>query len=78
MKDKIKKLKDLRIAYECAINYDYVPDKEEASELVTYMLPKFLNTNIEEVERILEAYSGNSVGNITNLIIDTIDEITPD
>ncbi len=75
MNDKIKKLKDLRIAYECAINYDYVPDKEEAAELVKYMLPNCIKTSIEEVERILEEYNGNSDGNITNLIIDLIDEL---
>lgn len=75
MNDKIKKLKDLRIAYECAINYDYVPDKEEAIELVNDILPSYIKTNVEEVERILEEYNGNSDGNITNLIIDLIDEL---
>lgn len=75
MEDKIKKLKDLRLAYECAINYDHVPEKGEAKELVTYMLPEHLSVDIKNVERVLVEYEGNSPGNIVNLIMGLIDEI---
>lgn len=75
MNDKIKKLKDLAIAYECAINYDYVPDKYEAEEIFEEILPSYMNPNIEEIERILEEYEGNSDRNITNLILKLIKEL---
>lgn len=73
--NKIQKLKDLRVAYECAINYDYVPDKEEAEELISDILPDHLNIKKKELEKILDEYEGNSDGNIRDLIIDLIDEL---
>ena len=75
MENKIKKLKDLRLAYECAINYDHVPEKDEAQHLITYMFPEHLSVDIKNVERVLEEYEGNSPGNIVNLILDVIDEL---
>ena len=75
MKYNIKKLKDLRIAYECAINYDYVPNESEAKELIEFMLPKHINISTHELEEILKKYEGNSVGNIIDMIISLIDKL---
>lgn len=75
MEDKIEKLKDLRLAYECAINYDHVPEKGEARAFFDFMIPVHLSADIEDVERVLVEYEGNSPNNIVNLIIDLIDEL---
>lgn len=70
-----KRLTDLRIAYEAAINYDYVPSKEEAEKLITDYLPKHIMVSVGYVESILEKYEGYSCGDITVLLIDLIDEL---
>lgn len=75
MKDKIKQLKELRIAYECAINYDYVPNKSESKELIELMIPGYIDISISELEEILEQYEGSSDGIIINKIIRLIDDL---
>lgn len=74
-KEVIKKLKDLRIAYECAINYDYVPNKSESDKLIEYMIPEYLKLDKSVLESILTEYEGNSPNNITNLINSEIEKL---
>ena len=75
MEQKIKKLKDLRVVRECALNYDYVPEKCEASELVKEILPDCISITVEALELLLDKYEGSSVDNIDNYIIRAIDEL---
>lgn len=75
MEDKIRLLKDLRIARECALNYDYVPSISEVSDLIGYVLPSNIKITTVDLECILTKYEGNSVNNIDNLIITAIDEL---
>jgi hypothetical protein len=75
MTDKIQELKDLRIAYECAINYDHVPSREEADELISDILPKSMKVEKERLEKILDKYEGNSDGNIRDYVMNCIDEL---
>lgn len=75
MDKKIKQLKDLRILRECALNYDYIPNEDEAVELVEYMLPNYINITVEELKPLLNKYEGYSVGDLESKIIDAIDEL---
>lgn len=74
MENKIELLKDLRLAYIAAINYDHVPDKSQAKELIEDY-PEFKLVSQERLEQILDRFEGSSDGNITNKIIDLIDEL---
>lgn len=73
--EKIDKLRRLRIAHECAINYDYVPESSEAEELLDNIMPSNIKVDKEELESILEEFSGCSPSRITDYIIDLIDEL---
>lgn len=68
------KLKKLSVAYECAINYDAVPDKYEAGELLEFMLPKSIVISEIALQDVLDEYEGWSPDNIINEIINTIDD----
>ena len=68
----IKKLKDLSLVRECALNYDHVPNKDQADNIcenILYETPK------EIIEPLLEIYEGYSVSNVTDVIMSTIDEL---
>lgn len=75
MNEKIGLLKDLRIAYECAISYDHVPDEGKSHELIHEILPDYIDVSEARLKAILNKYEGNSDGNIRDLIIDAIDEL---
>jgi hypothetical protein len=75
MTDKIQELKDLRIAYECAINYNHVPSRDVADELISDILPKSMKVEKERLEKILDKYEGNSDGNIMDYVMNCIDEV---
>lgn len=75
MEERIKKLKDLRIAHECATNYDYVPDTSQTDSLLFEVLPVWLKVTKEQLENVLSEYEGNSPGNIVTHIMDVIDGI---
>lgn len=70
-------LKKLRIAYECAINYDAVPNESEASEIKDFMGDEecIFYCTIYDLRMILREYEGYSVSNITDLIIKAIDNL---
>ena len=75
----LEDLKKLRVAYECAVNYDYVPSKDEASELLEnifqdYFIEKYSLTK-ESLEFILTDYEGHSDSDLKSLIMDKIDEL---
>lgn len=75
MNKQIKKLKDLRILHECALNFDYVPGKEQAEELLINYLPEYITIEKIDLEELLTKYEGYSVSNIENELFDLIDEL---
>ena len=76
MNKQIKKLKNLRILHECALNFDLdVPEKEQAEELLMDYLPDYINIEKEDLEELLEEYEGWSVSNIEEAIFNVIDEL---
>lgn len=75
MSKQIKKLKDLRILHECALNFDHVPEKEQAEELLMDYLPDYITIEKEDLEELLEEHEGWSVGNIEEAIFNVIDEL---
>jgi len=75
MENKIKHLKNLALVRECALNYDYVPNKSEASEIIQDILPDSTNITVKFLEKLLSEYEGNSVNNIENYIIEAIEEL---
>ncbi len=75
----LEDLKKLRVAYECAINYDHVPSEDEASELLEnifqdYFIEKYSLTK-DSLEIILTDYQGHSDSDLKSLIMDKIDEL---
>lgn len=69
----IQKLKELKITRDCAMEYDYVPEKEEADHLVEYILRG--DITVVELEPILEKFQGWSVDNIDNMVYKLIGEL---
>lgn len=69
----IEKLKELKIARDCAMEYDYVPGKEEADNLVKYILRG--DITVAELEPILEKFQGWSVDDINSRVYRLIDEL---
>lgn len=75
---KIQELKMLRIAYLLAINYDYVPDVDNTSEVFEY-IEKNLSNEITiseyDLAELLKKYQTYDDGALSDLINDKINEL---
>jgi hypothetical protein len=71
MKEKIKTLKLLRIAYMCALEYDACPNVDEAD----WIVEQYLSETKENVIKALKEYEGMNDRNITDLIMNVIEDL---
>lgn len=62
--EKIKELKELNVAYECAQEYDNCPEPSEADEILDILF----DYDKYELVAILKKYSGWSCSDIQNTI----------
>lgn len=75
-KDKIEHLKELALAREVALSYDYVPESEDVDE-VHELLTEGLEIHVDlyDLQDILNKYSGWSPGEIENTAFNIINEL---
>lgn len=76
LKEQIQKLKDLELAHEIALNYDYVPYDEQLEDVMDFLVEGLtLDVEVEKVEFILTEYGGYSVDNIESKVFSIISDI---
>ena len=78
--DKIKKLKDLRIAYQLSMEYDAVPseliDNEEGiNNFLDDFGDNLGNPSYDDINEICKEYLGYSDYDLTNEILDIIKDL---
>ena len=63
MENKIKELKELALAHELALTYDYVPYESQLDEIITDDLVDFKITK-NELGNLLNTYQGEDCGSL--------------
>lgn len=71
MKEKIKELKELGIAYKCALEFDHCPDGTEAD----YIIENIVDYNKNELIEILDRYEGFNTTDIESSVFLLIDSL---
>ena len=69
--EKIKELKEISVAYKCALEYDYCPEGSEADDIVENLF----DYDKEELIGILNKYCGWSPGDLEGLTFTKINEL---
>lgn len=69
--EKLQNLKNLAIAWEAALNCDYVPTTDDAQ----YLKDNYYRCNVNNLEEILNKYQGCSCDDIESKIITLIFEL---
>lgn len=67
--EKIKKLKELNIACQCALEYDNCPDESQAE----WLIENLLNYDKDELILILKKYKGWHYGDLADEIVGKVE-----
>lgn len=70
MKDKFNRLKELAIAYQIALNFDYCPEVSEIEEILESDTIGAIDKNL--LRKILGEFSGWEPSDIADLIVDIL------
>lgn len=74
MIDEIEQLKELSKAHKLALNFDYVPNPDSLEEVWEFVEENMdLNILKEDLENLLETFSGYSTRDLENEVFDLID-----
>lgn len=71
--EKINKLKELSIAYKCALEYDAVPRPNLGHSEEIFEIRNDINTSVPLLEEILEKYEGWKPSDIEDSVFKIID-----
>jgi hypothetical protein len=76
MKEKIERLREFSIAHKIALNFDYVPNPDSLEEVWEYVQENMdLNISKEDLDKLLEDFSGYDTRDLENEVFDLIDEL---
>jgi len=76
MIDEIERLKELSKAHKLALNFDYVPNPDSLEEVWEYVEENMdLNISKEDLEKLLEEFSGYGTRDLENEVFDLIDKL---
>lgn len=76
MIEEIEQLKELSKAHKLALNFDYVPNPDCLEEVWEYIEENMdLNILEEDLEKLLEQFSGYSTRDLENEVFDLIDKL---
>jgi hypothetical protein len=76
MIDVIERLKEFSKAHKLALNFDYVPNPDSLEEVWEYVEENMdLSISKEDLEKLLEDFSGYDTRDLENEVFDLIDEL---
>lgn len=76
MINEIEQLKELSKAHKLALNFDYVPNPDSLEEVWEFVEENMdLNILKEDLENLLETFSGYGTRDLENEVFDLIDKL---